>query len=231
MPAHPAPAFPAATVIVLRPAGTGFELLMVRRPERGAFGGLMVFPGGKVEPVDESPLSRRVVRSKSADLSSRSAALRELAEETGLLVTTEGVVTSPDLRGEALFRAVLEAGQLVKGDDLILVSRWLTPEISRRRFDTRFYLLSVDDAPDVRLDTEELTGHAWTTPSEALARNADGEWPMILPTISHLRWLSCRTSMDDARSSAVGADGLTVIAPTLTEDGSLIPIYTAAVDS
>ncbi|MDX1468957.1 MAG: NUDIX domain-containing protein [Acidimicrobiia bacterium] len=228
MSSDPAPAFPAATVMVLRPGPDGFELLMVRRPDRGAFGGLMVFPGGKVEPVDKMPLSRRVVSSTTTDHKTRSAALRELAEETGLLVTTRGVVSSPDFRGEALWRAVIEAGHTIPGDDLILVSRWLTPEISRRRFDTRFYLLSVTDPPEVRLDTEELTAYAWITPLEALARNADGEWPMILPTISHLRWLSGRASIEDARSAASGADGLTIIAPRQTEDGSLLPIYTPA---
>lgn len=231
MPALPAPASPAATVIVIRPGSDGFELLMVRRPESGAFGGLVVFPGGKVEPADEMPLARQVVRSASPDHAVRSAALRELAEETGLLVTTNGVVRSPEFRGEALWHAVREGGHVVPGDDLILVSRWLTPEISRHRFDTRFYLLTVNDAPVVHLDTEELTGYAWVTPSEALARNTEGEWPMILPTISHLRWLNGRASIDDARSSAFGADGLTVIAPRLTEGGSLLPIYTPAADS
>ncbi len=221
----PARAYPASTVIVLRPAASGFELLMVRRPQRGAFGGLAVFPGGKVEPVDSSRLSHDVVLSNSDDHSFRSAALRELAEETGLLLTGSGLVLSPEVHGEALWRAVENDGEVVPGDDLILVSRWVTPEIQRRRFDTRFYLLTVGETPTVRLDKSELTDHAWVTPRAALRRHEDGEWPMILPTISHLRWLTARASIAEARESAMGADGGTVIEPRLMENGSLLPSY------
>lgn len=217
-------------MIVLREARDGFELLMVTRPDRGPFGGLVVFPGGKVEDVDVSELANAVVMSTADDREFRSAVLRELAEETGLLLTSRGLETSPVLSGEDLFREILASDEQLPGDDLILVSRWVTPVVAARRFDTRFYLLAGKVVPEVRLDRDELMDFAWVTPSAALDRYNRGEWPMILPTISHLRWLASRESIDDAQQSAKGADGRTLITPKLLEDGSLLPVYLPADD-
>ena len=225
MPVSPAPVDPAATVIVLRSVSDRFEVLMVRRPDRGAFGGLVVFPGGKLEPVDFSELASSVVISEQRDRAFRCAGLRELAEETGLLLTDDGLRSLPSLHGEELLESVRARGMRIPADQLVLVSRWVTPEVSRRRFDTRFYLLGATESPQVKLDHAELTGFDWVTPETALGRYKTGEWPMILPTISHLRWLSMRSSIDDAQASALGADGETVIAPRMTEDGTLVRIY------
>lgn len=204
---------------------------MVRRPDRGAFGGLVVFPGGKVDPVDASALAGRVVATREEDRDHRSAALRELAEETGLLMTQDGLAPSPRLHGEALYREIERHDLTVDGDAPVLVSRWVTPVVSARRFDTRFYLLGVEAPPPVRLDESELTEYAWITPARALGRYIEGEWPMILPTVSHLRWLQRRPSIDEAKRSARGADGRTLIEPRVMEDGSLMPIHMPADES
>src|ERR1700754_706810 len=51
---------PAATVVVVRDAPTpdgspGLETLMLRRNEQGTFGGMWVFPGGRVDAGDHDP--------------------------------------------------------------------------------------------------------------------------------------------------------------------------------
>jgi len=47
------PIRPAATVIIVRQADSGFEIFMLKRASESAFaGGMYVFPGGRVDPDD-----------------------------------------------------------------------------------------------------------------------------------------------------------------------------------
>ena len=210
---------PAATVLLLRPATPGFEVLMVHRNSRGFFGGFVVFPGGRVEEADVPPGLTR-----EDDLSHRRAAIRELAEEAGIYLSVNEAVTAPDLRGPDLYEWMTSQDDPAV-DALVLISRWVTPEIAPRRFDARFYLARCEQAPAVQIDADELVGHSWVSPLEALERHQDGEWRMISPTISHLRWLARRSSIEDAFISARGADGRTLIEPRQVEDSSLLPVY------
>jgi len=80
------PPIPAATVVLIRDgqdsAGSPhLETLMLRRNVEVSFGGMWVFPGGRVEPEDgeDEPGARR-------------AAAREAAEEAGLVVDSELLV-------------------------------------------------------------------------------------------------------------------------------------------
>ena len=221
---------PAATVIVLRPGTSAPEVLMVHRHQRGHFGGLTVFPGGGVDDSDCRDLARQVVPGDWEDHDHRAAALRELAEEAGLLAVADGVIRAPAAKGEDLYAALREGGVVMDSSSLVLVSRWVTPEFFPRRFDTRFYLLAAAETPDVIIDEDELLGFSWTTPKDALCRYEEGEWSMFLPTLAHLRWLALRSSVEDALESARGADGRSVIEPTRAEDGSLIATLLPAND-
>lgn len=224
MSSHPVKPSPAATIILLRTDMRDFEVLMVRRRRRGFFGGLVVFPGGGVDAIDHGVLARKVVRSSSDDRAHRSAALRELGEETGLVLSEGRATRAPEAKGEQFYQALFEDSAVLDGDELVLVSRWVTPEDAPRRFDARFYVVGVNETARVRLDQDELTDHHWVTPSEALALNRGGDWPMFLPTVAHLRWLERRHSLDDAVASAQGADGRTLVEPRRMEDGSMVPL-------
>ena len=111
---------PAASVLVLRPASQGFQVLMVQRQDSGVFGGIVVFPGGKVDLVDRSGFARSVVSGDYEDQVDRAAALRELAEETGLAGITKGVVAAPDVRDEAMYSAIRSRRQVLDGESLVL---------------------------------------------------------------------------------------------------------------
>ncbi|MDP9495761.1 MAG: NUDIX domain-containing protein [Actinomycetota bacterium] len=219
---------PAASVILVRGVEAKVEVLVVERPGRGYFGGLYVFPGGAVDPVDHSELARRVVNGPDQDHEFRAAALREVAEEVGLALTTDGVVTAPDLRGEELFGSFDEEGSRLDGDRLVLISRWVTPALAPVRFDTWFFVVAVEDCPPIRLDPNELIGHMWADPKEVLAMHQRGDLALILPTLTHLRWLTRRVDVGDVLVSARGADGRTRIEPSEMEDGSLVPIHLPA---
>jgi 8-oxo-dGTP pyrophosphatase MutT (NUDIX family) len=219
---------PAATVMLIRESGDGIEVLMVRRRPRGFFGGLTVFPGGAVDPVDDSDLASEVVPGEHPDQMFRAAALRELAEETGLALTEDGVVPAPEGRGESLLSAMRGTAIQLDASALTLISRWVTPEEAPTRYDTRFYVADAGITPDIRLDGDELVEHMWVKPRDALAIHADGGLEMFLPTIAHLRWLERRATVPDALSAAQGADGRSLVEPRRMEDGSFVPIHLPA---
>lgn len=74
------PLLDAATVILLREV-TGLECLMLRKNAEQAYGGLWVFPGGRVEPGDGEGLA-----------GARGAAVRETREEAGLVLDRDALV-------------------------------------------------------------------------------------------------------------------------------------------
>ncbi len=70
----------ASTVVVLRDAAPGFEVLLVRRASTLAFyGGAWVFPGGRIDAEDGD-------LDNALELAALRAAARELREEAGLVV-------------------------------------------------------------------------------------------------------------------------------------------------
>ena len=81
----PLPAAPSATVIVLRDVDSGMEALLLRRNSRIAFhGGAWVFPGGHIDPEDQSPDAPNDMLATA-----RQAAVREAYEEAGLTLSKE----------------------------------------------------------------------------------------------------------------------------------------------
>jgi 8-oxo-dGTP pyrophosphatase MutT (NUDIX family) len=142
---------PAATVVLARDRpGGGLEVLMVRRSSRLAFaGGAWAFPGGRVEAADCPP--GQPAGSLEA---ARRAAVRELAEETGLVVP---------------------AGSLVP------FAHWTPPPGAPRRFATWFFV-SACPVGGVEVDGSEIKDHAWIPPAEALARRDAGQVELVPPT-------------------------------------------------
>jgi 8-oxo-dGTP pyrophosphatase MutT (NUDIX family) len=187
---------PAATVLVVTPgrllnAGRGgLEVLMVRRPARGFFGGIWVFPGGVLDPGDHGE------GDVLPDAAFRRAAVREVAEEVGIHLDVESFA---------------------------FVSRWVTPAIFPRRYDTRFYLAPIPQALPLTLATEELEEASYITPAAALGAHQAQQWPLVLPTLAHLRWLARFTTIDQALASAKRSrqDPVT---PQVAADGSLMPV-------
>ena len=51
-PEDASPAIPAATVILLKDTDDGIQTLMLHRTSKVHFGGMWVFPGGKIEKED-----------------------------------------------------------------------------------------------------------------------------------------------------------------------------------
>lgn len=83
---EPAPAHPAATVVLIRDCPTGCEVLLVRRNAQLAFhGGAWVFPGGRLDAEDYRPGDDEMT-------AARRAAVREAREEAGLILEPADLV-------------------------------------------------------------------------------------------------------------------------------------------
>ncbi len=89
---------PAATVMLVRDSAAGVEVFLMQRSAHGMFGGLHVFPGGKVDDSDHTERWARHLQGPndaaasatlgldSAGLSHWVACIRDCFDEAGILL-------------------------------------------------------------------------------------------------------------------------------------------------
>ncbi len=170
----------AATVIVLRDRRTTPAILMGQRGAKAAFmPNKFVFPGGAVDPADADvplisdvtePCYSRLADDAPADMQRAlgAAAVRELWEETGLILGRPGPwphEPHPD------WKTFARMGFLPTADPLQFVFRALTPPGRPRRFDARFFLVDAEhiqgDLDDFSHASEELSHLQWIPLTDA----------------------------------------------------------------
>jgi 8-oxo-dGTP pyrophosphatase MutT (NUDIX family) len=104
--------------------------------------------------------------------------------------------------GATSLAAVLEAERLALDlSGVHYVSHWITPPHrgTARRFDTRFFVAEVPPSQIVSHDAAETVESIWTTPADALARGAEGEIVLLVPTIANLKALAGVSSVAEIR--------------------------------
>lgn len=170
----------AATVIVLRDRQSAPRILMGQRGAQAVFmPNKFVFPGGAVDQADRNIqlaeglpdlCAARLAQDAPQDISAAlaTAAVRELWEETGLVLGVPGAWREPpppDWQGFAAtgFRPSAAALQFV--------FRALTPPGRPRRFDARFFLVDAADLAseldDFSAASDELSHLQWVPLGEA----------------------------------------------------------------
>lgn len=199
MPTDPVVPIPAATVVVLREGSAGPEVLLTHRPATMAFAaGMHVFPGGRIDAGDAATglVARSVALADDAPVVV--AAIRELWEESGILLA-DSTSAPADVAAAraALVGGTAEFGELAERLDLQLradllhpLSRWVTPPGYPRRFDARFFAAVLPDgAADASIASSEVVALEWFRPADALEAMADGRIGLWLPTSSTLQQL------------------------------------------
>jgi 8-oxo-dGTP pyrophosphatase MutT (NUDIX family) len=190
------------------PAG-GLEVYMLRRKATMAFApGAFVFPGGSVDTRDAEqqvawagpdPAEWGQVLDAPQELARAlvCAAVRETFEESGVLLAGPGAdsavadTTGEDWEGDrkalldrslSLAGLLRQRGLVLRSDMLRPWSRWITPAVEERRYDTRFFaaaLPSQQRTRDVGGEADEVT---WVRPAHAIAMARRKEIMLMPPT-------------------------------------------------
>jgi 8-oxo-dGTP pyrophosphatase MutT (NUDIX family) len=220
----------AATVILTRERTDRLQVYLLKRSAKSGFmAGNYVFPGGTLDPEDRdvdlfeshSDLDLSAIAARlGGDLPAEKAlafcvaAIRETLEEAGVFLAyhKENLVEKMEQVGSLRLTANLTKGwfaTLVAGSgwrlSLSALSRWshwITPELMKRRFDTRFLLADMPAGQCCQPDARETVQGLWISPEEGLAGNMDGRIPLSPPTLVTLHELLQYRSLKDLQAES-----------------------------
>ncbi len=225
----------AATVMLLRDRPGEMEVLMVQRHRDMKFmGGALVFPGGKHDPADAD--AARFATCTSDDVALRITAIREVFEESGVLLAREkdgsGFVGDAHRqqiaerhrkrleKGEMNMLQLAEAENIEFMTDLLVpFAHWITPRGAPRRYDTWFYMVRVPEDHLHEHDGGESVDSVWISASQALADEAEGKREITFPTRMQLAKLGRNKTVDTALDAARRSTIVTVLPEII--DGKL----------
>jgi len=194
----------------------GVEAFLLRRTAELEFApGAYVFPGGSVDARDMDP-GVRWARPGPADFAARldvppdrarglvCAAVRETFEESGVLLAGpsedeligDSALLAADrhalLAGSTSLAEMLRRRGLILRTDLLTPwARWITPEVSPRRFDTWFFAAALPPGQTATAAPEGFGDHpdpgesesgTWLRPAAALEAARGGQITLLPPT-------------------------------------------------
>ena len=220
----------AAGVVLLRPRKIPevedgpLEVFLTRRPDgMPVAGGNYVFPGGKLDPGDFTPenlglssgmdpaRAARILgdgQSPERSLGLWLAAIRELFEETGILLCTTTDGRGPEAlpahlherlavgrdevrrRSRSLGSLLTELGLRYQPVNLRYLTRWITPTYSPIRFDAWFFFCQMPPGQTPSLCEREVAEARWLEPAAALTAWRAREIRMRPPTVITLMYLA-----------------------------------------
>jgi 8-oxo-dGTP pyrophosphatase MutT (NUDIX family) len=209
----------AATVMLVRDAASGLEVLMVRRSSRSAFApDAFVFPGGTVDPQDYEI---------APDGWAQRVAGEFRAQTPDALPTNEAPVGKVD--AVALVVAAVrelreEAAVEIAPERLVLFSHWITPPTEPRRYNTHFFLAPGDESAVASADAFETHDAQWIVPAVALERYSRREMHLVYPTIKHLERLAQFERVADVLAYARTKPILTIMPDRAPSEGFVMPM-------
>jgi 8-oxo-dGTP pyrophosphatase MutT (NUDIX family) len=128
----------------------------------------------------------------------------QLAVQGGIWVFPGGRVEAADgppddtlqaTRACAVREAREEAGLRLRPDDLVCMSRWVTPEGLPKRFDTWFFMGVVAPEVQVYIDGREIVDHCWCSAGKAIAAHHAGRGMLSPPAFVLLSQLAALGSL------------------------------------
>jgi 8-oxo-dGTP pyrophosphatase MutT (NUDIX family) len=240
----PAEPRPAATVILLRDAGSGLEAYVLRRRSSMAFAaGMHAFPGGSVDSrdvadegiawsgLDPAGWAARLGTDEGSARGYVCAAVRETFEEAGVLLAEPNVaVDDPDWEADrqalvdrrlALAELFARRGLAIRSDLLVPWAHWITPRFEPRRYDTWFFAAALPEGQQARDVSGEADHADWIRPPAAVAAADSGEVAMLPPTRVVLEQLASYDSVGAVVEAAAGR-AIETIMPGWVDDGEAV---------
>ncbi len=188
----------------------GLEVFVLRRVAAMDFAaGMTVFPGGGVDEADHAAgigwagpdadwwataLGAEPEKARGLVV----AAVRELFEETGVLLATPVNPGAPTVypddatrlailhRQRVLPDVLAAAGLQLRADLLRPWANWITPPGRTRRYDTFFFAAALPAGQEARMLTTEAESGLWRTPEALLAEHAVRATALMPPTVAML---------------------------------------------
>ena len=224
----------ASTVVLLRDTESGMQAYLLRRQRTMEFAaGMYVFPGGSVDPRDESlgtdawvgptPAAWGGLLTADERLATAlvCAAVRETFEESGVLLAGSaaddvvGDTTGDDWEADRLalidrslsFATMLDRrGLLLRADLLRPWSHWITPVVEPRRYDTRFFVAALPSGQRPRDVGGEADRVTWMRPIDALEAFDRRELGLMPPTAFTLSELTAYETVADVLAAGDARD-------------------------
>lgn len=206
----------ASTIIVARPKLStvndvyNYEIMFVRRSLNSTFmKGLHVFPGGVSDVAADAVSNFPELNQRRTDYSDRICAIRELFEESGLLLVAAPTKSSSSSSSSSRYVEALtiddsvqrrkavhdDASQFRRLCDELRVTpsvaslrpfaHWTTPKAEKKRFHTLFFFTALKTVPaekDLIADGGETTTLCWLTPQMALEQHRLRQIGLAPPT-------------------------------------------------
>jgi len=230
----------AATVVLLRKRlpdlesddDCEFEVFMVKRNENARFmSGHYVFPGGGIEAQDMSLESKARIIGPDREILSIVKevcddpsdlwiiAIRELFEETGILIATKDRERLIEINREngtkfKKYQEKLQKDQetmtsILTKENLYYAANYLkyfgrliTPKSSPIRFDTQFFLCKCPQNQNINLFRDELTEGLWGSPRFFLELFRKKKIKLIFPQYTTLNRLKRFKTIQEAFSNS-----------------------------
>jgi glyoxylase-like metal-dependent hydrolase (beta-lactamase superfamily II)/8-oxo-dGTP pyrophosphatase MutT (NUDIX family) len=224
-------------VLLARSPGS-HEIFLVHRADNLRFlGGFVAFPGGKVAPED-----RTLAGSADPVAVQRVTAIRELFEETGVLMARrrDGSFPLPDPVLSQWRRDLLGAGPAeartfhrmldelelsLHPEDLRYAGSRVTPPFSLMRFDTAFFIADLPPGQQAEVWPGELQAGAWLSATEAVAQWNGGKLLLAPPTLSMLAELQGRPIEELPRVEEVLGSNSSIPAIWFSPAVQMIPLF------
>ena len=228
---NPAKPIPAATVILTREYQDELQVYLLRRHAQSSFmAGNYVFAGGILDLADRKfMIWKDHVDLDPVDISSRLggglrvedilaygvAAIRETLEEAGVFLACHASQRTKDLKRindlrvagdlptEWFLNLVVSEGWTLALSALSRWSHWITPELMKRRYDTRFFLACMPHGQACSPDSREITHGIWVSPENGLKGNTSGQIPLSPPTIVMLQEILKYPTLEDLKQEAL----------------------------